>query len=333
MVAVGENLHIIEARDLLARQRIELDDVLDLVAEEADAPGRILIVGRENLQIVALHTEIAAGEAGIVALILERDQLADDLALVLDLPLLHREGHGRIGFDRPDAIKAGHRRDDDDVVPFEQRAGGRMAHPVDALVHARFFFDIGVGPRHIGFGLIIVVIADEIFDRVVGKEALELAIELGRQDLVGRQDQRGALQRLDRLGHGEGLAGAGDAQQHLIALALARRRHQLRYGSRLVARGFIVAHQLEGPAAFALFRPGRAMRDEALPGFRFGQVGADLDSHGHGYGKSVRQRNRPMFRTDKEQPLHCRRSLNRWAGALCWGGARATGRRSCGGQS
>jgi hypothetical protein len=69
----------------------------------------------------------------------------------------------------------------------------------------------------IGFGLVVVVIADEIFDRVFREERLELAVKLRRQRLVGRQDQGRALGGLDDLGHGEGLARAGDAQQHLVA--------------------------------------------------------------------------------------------------------------------
>jgi hypothetical protein len=94
-------------------------------------------------------------------------------------------------------------------------ARGRVAHPVDGLVNARFLFDVGVGAGDIGFGLIIIVVADEIFHRIVGEEALHLAIQLRGEDLVGRQNQRRALSRLNDLRHGEGLARAGDAQQHL----------------------------------------------------------------------------------------------------------------------
>jgi hypothetical protein len=47
--------------------------------------------------------------------------------------------------------------------------------------------------RHIGFGLVVVVVADEVLDRVVGEQRLELAVELGGQRLVVGQDQRGAL--------------------------------------------------------------------------------------------------------------------------------------------
>ena len=221
VVRIGVDPHLFEARALLAGQRIELDDLLDLVAEEADPPGHVLVVRREDLQIVAAHAEIAALEGGVVALVLQRDELADDLALVVARALLQVEDHRRIGFDRADAVEAADRGDDDHVVAFEQRAGGRMPHPVDRLVHRAFLLDVGVGARNIGLGLVVVVVGDEILDRVVGKEALEFAIELRGEDLVGGEDQRGALQLLDHLGHGEGLAAAGDAEQHLGRLAAA----------------------------------------------------------------------------------------------------------------
>ena len=40
----------------LAGQRVELDHFLDLVAEEGDAPGGVVVVGREDLDRVAAHT-------------------------------------------------------------------------------------------------------------------------------------------------------------------------------------------------------------------------------------------------------------------------------------
>src|SRR3546814_4696170 len=76
----------------------------------------------------------------------------------------------------------------------------------------------------------------EVLHRVVGKERLHLGVELRGESLVGRQDQRGPLQLCDRLGGGEGLAGAGDAEQHLVALALQQSLGQLADGLRLVAR-------------------------------------------------------------------------------------------------
>ncbi len=284
MVAVRENLHIVEARGLLPRQRIEFDDLLDLVAEEADAPGGVLIMRGENLQIIAPHPEGAAREGGIVALVLQRDQLPDNFPLIGDLPLLHGEGHRRIGLDRADAIEAGDGSDDDDVVPFQQRARGRVAHPVDGFVHRAFLLDVRVRSRDIGLGLVIVVIADEILDRIVRKEALELAIELRGEDLVGREDQRRALHRLDHLGHGEGLARSGDAEQNLVPLAGIGTLDQLGDRGRLIAGGRIVRDELERPPALGLVRPRRPMRNERRAGFGLVESRADGDRHRREYG-------------------------------------------------
>ncbi len=140
-----------------------------------------------------------------------------------------------------------------------------MAHAVDLLVDRGFLLDIGVGARDVGLGLVIVVVGDEILDRVVGKEALELAVELRGQRLVGRENQRRALRRLDHLGHGEGLARAGDAEQHLIALVAPHPLDQLRDRLRLVALGLEFRDHPQPPPALRLFRPGRPVRRPRRP--------------------------------------------------------------------
>ncbi len=64
--------------------------------------------------------------------------------------------------------------------------------------------------------MVVVVVGDEVFDGVVGEEGFELMVELGGEGFVMREDEGGALQFFDDLGHGEGLAGAGDAEEDLI---------------------------------------------------------------------------------------------------------------------
>src|SRR4051812_9769527 len=86
VMAVRIDPHAVEARALGPRQRVEFADLLDLVAEEADPPGHILVVAGENLEAVAPHPEAAARESDVVALVLQRDELPDDLALVLSFP-------------------------------------------------------------------------------------------------------------------------------------------------------------------------------------------------------------------------------------------------------
>jgi hypothetical protein len=221
-------------------------------------------VRREQLDHVATHAEAAAGEIMLGALVLQRHQIGDELALLDTLAQLDAEGHRRIGLDRADAVDAGDRGDDDDVVALDQRARRRMAHPVDLLVDRGFLLDEGVRARHIGLGLVVVVIRDEILDRVVGEEALELAIELRRQRLVRRQDQRRALRLLDHLRHGEGLARAGDAEQHLVALLPRDALDQLGDRGRLVAGRLVFGVHPEADAALGLVGPRRAVRHPGL---------------------------------------------------------------------
>ncbi len=189
-----------------------------------------------------------------------RHQIGQKLALVEPVADLHLEGHGGIGLDRADTVDARHGSDDDHIVAFEQRAGGRVAHPVDLFVDRGFLLDIGVRARHIGFGLVVVIVGDEILDRIVRKEALELAIELRRKRLVRREDERRALRLLDHLGHGEGLARTRHAEKNLRAVLIFQPFRQIANGRRLVTGRLETSFHLDGDAAFGFFGPDRAMR-------------------------------------------------------------------------
>ena len=60
-----------------------------------------------------------------------------------------------------------------------------------------------------------------------------------------REDERRPIRLLDDLGHGEGLARAGDAKQHLVLLARAETFHQLLDSAGLVAARLVAGHQLK----------------------------------------------------------------------------------------
>ena len=252
-------------------------DRFDLVAEHRQPPGAVFVMCREDFQHVAAHPEGAAMEIVVVAPVLQLDEAAHDVARVGALADLQRHDHLRIGFHRADTVDAGHRGDDDHVVALEQRPCRGVAHPVDLLVDRGVLLDIGVGARDVGFRLVVVVIGDEILDRVVGEEALHLAVELCRQRLVRRQHQRRALHVLDHLGDGEGLAGPGDAEQHLVPLALAQRPVKLFDRLRLVARGLVLGNQVERNAALrarALIAFGRRPRRDQRRGAGIGETGS-----------------------------------------------------------
>jgi hypothetical protein len=89
------------------------------------------------------------------------------------------------------------------------------AQAIEIVIAAGVFFDVDVALRDVRFGLVVIVIADEIADGVIGKELLEFLIKLGGQRFVVADDQRRPIDAGDGVGHGEGFAGAGDAHEGL----------------------------------------------------------------------------------------------------------------------
>src|SRR5690606_26935404 len=100
-----------------------------------------------------------------------------------------------------------------------------------------------------------------------GEEGFHLPIELGGKGLVMGENERRALHLLDHLGHGEGLSRPGDAEQHLVALALSEPVDKFGDRFRLVARRRILGDNLERNAAFRFFRADGPMRDKDRRGF------------------------------------------------------------------
>ena len=144
-------------------------------------PGRLLRCLREapENRLAALIGDLRAVSAGAVSTeeaMTALRRFRQELALLVGFADDHVLGHGRIGLDRADAVDAADRGDDDHVVAFQQGPRGAVAHAVDGLVDLRFLFDIGIAARHIGLGLVVIVIADEIFHRIFGKEALEFPV-------------------------------------------------------------------------------------------------------------------------------------------------------------
>ena len=83
------------------------------------------------------------------------------------------------------------------------------------LVNRRVFFNKQITLRHIGLRLVVVVIANEILDRILRKEITKLTIELRGERFVGCEHNGGPPHASDHIGHRKGLAGAGYTQQSL----------------------------------------------------------------------------------------------------------------------
>ncbi len=227
-----------------AEQGIDLRQRLDLVAEHLNPVG-VLVVSRKDLDHVAAHAERPAPKVGVVALVENLHQPPRNVFAADVLPLFEQQQHAVVSLRRAQTVDAAHRAHDDRVAPLEQASRSREPQLVQLLVDRGFFLDIQVAGGNVGLGLVVVVIADEILDGVRGEELLELVIELRGQRLVVRQDQRRPVRLLDHLGHREGLARAGNAQQHLVLLARRQPLHNLVDRPRLIAPGLVAGHELK----------------------------------------------------------------------------------------
>ena len=223
-------------------------DRLDRVSPELD-PGRELLVGGPNVDRVAADAEPAPLQGQVAALVVDRDQFLEQL--------FPRQGHARGEADdhrpvvvgRTEAVNARHAGDDDDVAPTHQGAGGGQPQPVDLLVDGGILFDVDVALRDVGLGLVVVVVADEVVDGVVGKEVAELRVQLGREGLVVGEDERRPADPGDAIGHRERLAGAGHAHEDLRGPLLGDPADEALDGGGLIPRRGVGADEFEDTVA------------------------------------------------------------------------------------
>ena len=246
VVRLRENRHlgqIFLPRVHFARERIDLPDGIDLLAPHLE-PESFVLIGGVDLNHVAAHAKCSAPQI-FRSLVLNVHQPAEQGLPRSLLPLLQGNEHSVIGFGRADAVNAGNGGDDDDVAPFEQRARRAHAQLVQLIVDRRFLVDVNVRGGNVGFRLVKIVVADEIFDGVFREKSLEFVIKLRGERLVMRQNQRGAVRRLDQLGHRERFAGTGHAQEHLVLFARFHAAIELFDGRGLISARLIVAVQLK----------------------------------------------------------------------------------------
>ena len=237
-----------KARNLLLdapRERVEQLQALDLIIKQLDANGQLGVFCREHVDRVAAHPELATRKIGFVALVLHADELRNHVALAQLVPHAQRHHHAVIALGLANTVDGRHGGHDHHVAPFHQALGATQAHLLDVLIDRAVLLDEQVALRHIGFGLVVVVVADEILHRVLGEELSKLAVQLCRQGLVGRKNDGRAAHAGDDIGHGEGLARASHAQQRLEGFAIPQPLHQLVDGLRLVASGGVRLKQLK----------------------------------------------------------------------------------------
>ncbi len=260
-----EHVHLRVLGEDLAGQRVQGHEPLDLVAEHLD-PHRMLLVHGEHLDGVAAHAEGAAREGDVVARVLDVDEGPQQLVAV-EL-LAHPQAHHAVDvlLRRAEAVDGGDARHHDAVAARQQAVRRRVTQPLHLLVDRGVLLDVGIALRDVGLGLVVVVVRDEVLDRVVRQQLLELGDQLRGEGLVGRHHERRPLELLDQPGRRGALAGAGGPEQDDVLLACADAAGKV--GDRLG----LVARRLER-------RLDRERGDLALQiGYRTGHPSTVLDT-------------------------------------------------------
>ncbi len=199
----------------LTRQGIEFGEILDHLIKKPHTDGVLFRFGRENIDHVPTNPEGAAPQLHVIAGVLHLRKPLQDRPLIHDGGLFQMQDHRVIGGRVTQTIDSRDRTDNDGIRALKQRLGGRQPHLFNVFVYRRILLDEGVRGRHIGLGLVVVVVGNEILDRVVRKEVPHFRIKLGGKGLVGGQHQGGALDTGDHVGDGEGLAGSRHPKQCL----------------------------------------------------------------------------------------------------------------------
>src|SRR5207244_6816467 len=111
VVGRREHLEGLDVTDDLARQRIDLDDALHVVAVELDPSGN-LIVRRLHVDRVATHPKARPTEIDVVALVLKVGQLAQKNIATEALTGVDLDGLAEVISGRADAVNTRDARPD-----------------------------------------------------------------------------------------------------------------------------------------------------------------------------------------------------------------------------
>ena len=228
-----------------SRDGIDFGNAVDLVAEEFHADGTPRPVGGIDLHGVAADAEVVAGEVDVVALIADVHELAHQLFPRLFHARAQGDDHVLVVDRVAQTVDAGNRGEHDHVSPLEEGGCRTVAQALDLVIDGGVLFNIRVRVGDVCLRLIVIIVGNEVFHRVFREKLPEFRTKLGGERFVVRQHQRRTVQLLDHGSHGEGLAGAGDAQQNLRRHPLLDPARQGADGLRLVAGGGIGRMQFE----------------------------------------------------------------------------------------
>ena len=164
-------LHLVQLFFRCPVQDIESLDACNLVKIKLDSVGSVgLHVRRVDFDNISPHTEISPFQDHVIPLVLNRSQIPLEFPQIKDFALFDVNAHFLVKVRHTQTVNAADRGHDDYIPSLHKRVGCRQTELVDFVICGGVFFDVKVASWHVGFRLVVVVIRDKIFHRVVGKK-------------------------------------------------------------------------------------------------------------------------------------------------------------------
>ena len=174
----GENLeafHVLGGHLGIAVKNL---DAFDFVAPKDDSQHDVL-VAQEHIDSVALDAECAHSQLGVAARIQGVHQTVKQIIAPDLVAYLEFDGIGSNVLGVTHTIQARHARHHHNIAtPRQQCRHRRETQALYLVVDGEVFFDILVGRGDIGLRLVVVIVGNEVVDRIFWKKTLELGIDL-----------------------------------------------------------------------------------------------------------------------------------------------------------
>ena len=101
--------------------------------------------------------------------------------------------------------------------------------------------------RNVSLWLVVVVVGNEVLNRILGEHLTQLAGQLGSKSFIVGDDQGGTLELLNQPSGGGTLSSSGCTKENYVAFPIVDAISKLLDGCGLVSSRRVFANDFEGP--------------------------------------------------------------------------------------
>ena len=183
------NGNMISGTNDFSCHHINFRDAVDFVAEKFHTDSIFRGCHRENFHYIPANTKGTALKIHIISVILHFNEAVQHFIPVFFHTGTERKHHAIVFFRVTQTIDTGYAGNNNNILPFHQCRCGRVAQFVDFFIDCGIFLNIGIGAGHIGFRLIVIIVANKVFHCIFWEYLFKLAVKLCSKGFIVCNDQ------------------------------------------------------------------------------------------------------------------------------------------------